>query len=69
MGAAFCLGEGMTIAPDAPLKLRYLLHAHRGDVDAKRAAKVLADFKNFPSLEVVKGSGPNRQFETREVKK
>ena len=67
MGAAFCLADGMTIAPEAPLKLRYLLHAHRGEVDAKRAAKVLADFKNFPQLEVVKSTGKNRQFETRTV--
>lgn len=68
MGAAPCLAEDITIAPDAPLKLRYLLHAHHGGVDAKRAAKVLADFKNLPLLEVVKGSGPHRQFETRVVK-
>lgn len=67
MGAAFCLAESLAIAPDAPLKLRYLLHAHRGEVDAKGAAKVLAEFRNFPRLEVVKGSGPNRQFETRAV--
>jgi hypothetical protein len=67
MGAALCLNEGLTIAPDAPLKLRYLLHAHRGDVDKQRAAQMLAEFKQFPLLEVVKGSVPHRQFETRVV--
>ncbi|MBM3891044.1 MAG: hypothetical protein FJ388_18175 [Verrucomicrobia bacterium] len=67
MGAALCLNEGFTIAPDAPLRLRYHLHAHRGDVDKQRAAKVLAEFKQFPLLEVVKGSVPHRQFETRAV--
>ncbi len=68
MGAAFCLAEGMTIQSDAPLKLRYLLHAHRGEVDKARAAKVLTAFQNAPLLEVVKGSVPHRQFETRAVR-
>jgi hypothetical protein len=67
MGAAFCLNEGHTITPEAPLRLRYLLHAHRGHVDAARAAKLLAEFAKWPLREVVKGTKPHHQFETRIV--
>jgi hypothetical protein len=67
MGAAFCLSEGHTIAPDAPLTLRYLLHAHRGAVHRARAAQVLAGFAAAPLFEVVKSKGPHRHFESRQV--
>jgi hypothetical protein len=62
MGAAFCLSEGHTIAPDAPLTLRYLLHAHRGVVEKSRAAKVLAQFSDAPLYEIVKKPGPHRHY-------
>jgi hypothetical protein len=68
MGAAFCLNEGHTITPEAPLRLRYLLHAHRAAVDAARAAKQLAEFAKWPLREVVKGTKPHHQFETRIVR-
>ncbi|NLT70961.1 MAG: hypothetical protein GXX91_09735 [Verrucomicrobiaceae bacterium] len=54
MGAAFCLGEGYTITDDAPLTLRYLLHAHAGDYDAERAAAVAGDFARRRGFEIDK---------------
>jgi hypothetical protein len=66
MGASFCFSEGFTIAPDQPLRLRYLLHAHPGGVDGERAAAVLADFAKAPRYGIVKSAGPHRQYEARE---
>jgi hypothetical protein len=36
-------------------------------VDAARAAKLLAEFAKWPLREVVKGTKPHHQFETRVV--
>lgn len=67
MGASFCMAEAFTIAPDSPLQLRYLLHAHRGGADKARAAKVLVEFEKAPLYEVVPSRIPHRQFEARAV--
>ncbi len=65
MGAAPCLQAGITITPDSPLKLRYLLFAHHGEVDARRATNELEKFASYPFLNIVKGTGQHRQFETQ----
>jgi len=65
MGASFCLNEGFTITKDAPLVLRYLLHAHAGGADPGRAAETAAAFAARPGFLVEKATRPNRQFEVR----
>ncbi|MEZ6061008.1 MAG: PmoA family protein [Planctomycetaceae bacterium] len=44
MGAAFCLDTGYTITNEAPLTLRYLLHAHSGAYDSAKAERVHQQF-------------------------
>jgi len=36
MGASVCMDEGLTITPENPLRLRYLLHAHSGGLNSAR---------------------------------
>lgn len=63
MGAAFCFAEGRTITREAPLVLRYLLHAHAGDYDAERAGAVAESFGKRPGFAVRKSDKPHRQYE------
>jgi len=50
MGAAFCLQEAFTITPEAPLVLRYLLHAHSGKYTPDRAAGMAESFAQRPGF-------------------
>ena len=63
MGASFCLKEGYRIDAGSSLTLRYLLHAHGGSYDAKRASSVAKDFEKRPGFEFTKSNQANRQFE------
>ncbi|MFO0850018.1 MAG: PmoA family protein [Gemmataceae bacterium] len=54
MGASACFAGRRPVRPDDPLTLRYLLHAHRGPVDPRRAAELLAGFGRRPRFELVK---------------
>jgi hypothetical protein len=65
MGASFCMKEERTLAPDQPLKLRYLLHAHRGAADRRQAAALLAEFAAAPFYEVVPVKAGHRHFDLR----
>jgi hypothetical protein len=63
MGASFCMHEGHTIAADAPLTLRYLLHAHRGPYDHARAQTVHEAFATRPGFRIAKATRPHRQYD------
>jgi len=63
MGASFSMEEGFTIAADAPLTLRYLLYAHAGPYDAAKAQTVHEAFAKRPGFQIVKPTGPHRQYE------
>ena len=63
MGASFCMMAERTIHPEQPLKLRYLLHAHRGSVDHGKAVTLLAEFMADPFYEVAASKAKHRQFE------
>ena len=63
MGASFCMHEGFTIAADAPLTLRYLLHAHRGGYDHAKAQAVHEAFAERPGFQIAKATRPHRQYE------
>jgi hypothetical protein len=65
MGASFCLNEEFTITRDAPLVLRYLLHAHAGGSDADRASETADAFAARPGFLVEKATRPHRQYEVR----
>jgi hypothetical protein len=68
MGAAFCLNEGFIIAQDAPLVLRYLLHAHRGPYDPAKAQSVADAFAKRPGFEITKSTEKHLQYETTRKK-
>ena len=63
MGASFCMHEGRTITAEAPLALRYLLHAHRGAYDHAKAESIHEGFSKRPGFQVVKATKKNRQYE------
>jgi hypothetical protein len=66
MGASVCFAGPVTTTRENPLTLRYLLHAHRGPVDAQRAAKIQEDFAARPFYTVESGAGvKHRQFVLR----
>jgi hypothetical protein len=60
MSPAFNLREGHTLKKKSPLVLRYALHIHAGDVDAKAATVRHKEFASSRPWEVVAGSKPWR---------
>lgn len=52
MGASSCFTGPKTITKKEPLTLRYLLHAHRGVVDPKRAEEVFQQFSKRPAFDL-----------------
>lgn len=54
MGAAVCLQGPVITTRKEPLRLRYLLHAHRGTVQAENANAVARGFAATPRYEVVR---------------
>lgn len=54
MGASACFAGPRMTTRNEPLTLRYLLHAHRGPLDAKRADEVFRAFGKRPPFELVK---------------
>jgi hypothetical protein len=63
MGASLCMQESLIIARAQPLLLRYLLHAHRGDVNPLRANQIAADFAARRGYRVVKSMVKHRQYQ------
>jgi len=63
MGASFCMHEGFTILADAPLTLRYLLHAHRGAYDHDKAESIHERFAKLRGFRIRKATTPHRQYE------
>lgn len=68
MGPAFCLQEGCTLQADAPLRLRYLLHAHRGPYDQAKAEVVLKAFAERSGFRIGKTTDLHRQYEVEREK-
>lgn len=62
MGASFCMEEGRIINADEPLRLRYMLHAHRGRVNPDIAQQVQAQFAKTPVYEVRVSKAKHHQF-------
>lgn len=65
MGASFCMQEGYVIEAEKPLRLRYLLHAHRGAYDDARAETVQRAFAERSGFTIAKSSRKHRQYEVQ----
>lgn len=63
MGASVCFDGPVATTKDSPLKLRYLLHVHSGEVDQARADELFRDWQTWPALQVIKSRRPHRQYE------
>ncbi len=62
MGAAVCLNGPVTTTRKQPLTLRYLLHAHAGALDAKRAEEVAKAFAARPRWVVGKAKVKHEHY-------
>jgi hypothetical protein len=60
MSPAFNLREGHTLTKKSPLVLRYALHVHAGEVDARVAGARHREFAGSRAWEVVTASRPWR---------
>jgi hypothetical protein len=65
MAASVCFAGPRTITKKEPLALRYLLHAHRGALDAKRADEVFRDFAKRPPFGLVKSPAKHTAYAAR----
>lgn len=68
MGAAVCLKGPVTTSRKEPLRLRYLLEARPGKLDAKAAAALFDHFAALKPLEVVKAGVKHTEHVIRRVK-
>lgn len=62
MGASVCLDGPVTTTRKQPLMLRYLLHAHKGKIDAERAVKVFQEFGGSQRYRLVKATVKHTQW-------
>lgn len=62
MGASLCFHGPVLTTKSKPLSLRYLLHAHAGLLDPKRAEVEFAEFAKRPGFEIVKAPTKHRQY-------
>ena len=65
MGASFCFAEGIAITKETPLKLRYLLHVHQGEIAPPIASKRLKAFAERQPLVLKESAENHRQYEAR----
>ncbi len=68
MGAAPCLNDALLTTKQQPMMLRYLLHAHGGEVDASRAERIAEDFYRRPPSQIVKATVKHQQFEIQPIR-
>lgn len=67
MGASVCMNGSLTTTKDAPLILRYLLHAHRDEPSPDRANEVASQFAARPGFIVRKSTAKHTQYELARV--
>ncbi|MCH7727374.1 MAG: PmoA family protein [Planctomycetes bacterium] len=65
MGCSPCMHGSITTSKKEPLRLRHLLHAHSGKVDADRANEVAEDFKRRPPFVVSRSKKKHLQYEAQ----
>jgi hypothetical protein len=67
MGASACMHGPIPTTRAQPLRLRYLLHAHRGPADANRANAIAGPFARSAPFEVVRATVKHEQFSVRRL--
>ena len=65
MGASVCMNRPVQTRSDQPLTLRYLIHAHRGPLDADRAAATAAQFAATTPFVIEKGRKRHCHYSVR----
>jgi hypothetical protein len=63
MGCSPCMHTPLVAKKDEPLRLRFLLHAHRGPLDQDVAAQIADDWAKLPGQRVQKSTKPHHQYE------
>jgi hypothetical protein len=63
MGCSPGMHTAITTTKKKTLKLRYLLHAHTGGVNAARATQIADDFAKRPKLDVIRSKKPHQSYE------
>jgi hypothetical protein len=69
MSASVCMNKTVETTRQQPLVVRYLLHAHKGPVDADRAAGVFKEFADTARYEVVRANVKHQQYAIRRAMK
>ena len=67
MAASVCLTGPRVTTRTAPLTLRYLLHAHSGVLDAKRAGEIFRVFSRRPPFELVRAPAKHTAYAVRRM--
>jgi hypothetical protein len=68
MGASVCMKGPQLVTKDKPLTVRFLLHAHAGDIDIERATAIANSFAISKRLEVRKARARHQQYEVVRLK-
>lgn len=67
MGAAPCMHGPLQTTRSHPLRLRFLLHVHRGSIDADRANQIAKEFSDWPLFDVIRSGKSHQQYEVRQL--
>ncbi len=67
MGASACMNGPISTTRDAPLVLRYLLHAHREDIAPERANEIARQFAERPGFVLQKSAAKHTQYDISRV--
>jgi hypothetical protein len=67
MGASPCMNGPLQTSRKEPMRMRFLLHAHAGPVDAPQANAIASQFAAWPLFDVIKSTKPHTQFEIQQL--
>lgn len=67
MGASLCMHGPRVTTSEQPLTLRYLLHAHGGDIEAERANHIADKFAKTKGFVVERSKAKHRHYEVRRI--
>lgn len=67
MGASLCMHGPRATTREQPLVLRYLLHAHGGDVKAERAKVIANEFARAKGFVIERSKAKHQHYEVRRI--
>lgn len=67
MGASPCMDGPIKTTRSAPLRIRFLLHAHAGEVEPSKANAIAEQFAAWPEFDVIRSGKPHQHYEIREL--